>query len=273
MAKNYPFVYIAALMRTGSTVLSESLTNLPQAFIFREPHIGKNTFRAKPADIALFKEHGLDLDAFLKFRNPLAFVLRRFRFAGLSQDYMVRALKFRLLPRMAHIAQQVGVKEIDNRSWQNYYQHFPDMRVILTGRDPRDVYISVYRRWEKGLRGRRKTITPQAIADELNAQFALQLEIAQQCEHLKVAYEELCLAPDMLTRVREFVNSPLVTAGDIGQFNASHPHRRQEYQLHGDQITDQRVQRWRRETDVNLLKAAQQVFEAMPDYVSFWGYK
>ncbi len=46
----YPFIYIAGMRRTGTTLLSELLTSSPYSFIFREPHIGKNTFRVKPDD-------------------------------------------------------------------------------------------------------------------------------------------------------------------------------------------------------------------------------
>jgi hypothetical protein len=66
-----PFIYIAALMRTGSTVLSEALTQLPYAFVFREPHLGKNDFRLKQDDIARFGQKGQKLTAFTRLRLPL----------------------------------------------------------------------------------------------------------------------------------------------------------------------------------------------------------
>lgn len=147
----YPFIYIASLMRTGSTLISEALTELPHAFIFREPHIGKNTFRYKPDDVERFRQYGFDLEAFLKYRLVFAFFQRRLRFLGYRQDYMVRVFKYRLIPQMAGTAKQFGVKEIDNRGWQNYHRHFPDMKVILTARDPRDIYLSLRRvgRWRR----------------------------------------------------------------------------------------------------------------------------
>ena len=60
---NRPFVYIASLRRTGSTVLAEALTSCPTSFIFREPELGRGRFNLRPGDAELFADHGVDLNA------------------------------------------------------------------------------------------------------------------------------------------------------------------------------------------------------------------
>lgn len=80
--KSHPFIYIASLMRTGSNVLIEALTQIPYAFVFREPHLGKNYFRLKQDDVARFGQRGQKLVTFTRLRLPLAFCLRRLRTYG-----------------------------------------------------------------------------------------------------------------------------------------------------------------------------------------------
>lgn len=87
-----PFIYIAALPRTGSTLLSELFTDLPYSFIFHEPHLGKNYFAAQKLDKSLLAKYNIDINGFLKLRLPLAFCLRRLRWAGYRQDHMMRTL-------------------------------------------------------------------------------------------------------------------------------------------------------------------------------------
>jgi hypothetical protein len=83
-----PFVFIASLRRTGSTVLSEALTELPYSFIFREPRLDMNWFNLKPSDAAQLKELGIDLVAFARKHRLAAFFSRRL---GVGETYMVKA--------------------------------------------------------------------------------------------------------------------------------------------------------------------------------------
>lgn len=268
-----PFVYISSLMRTGSTVLAEALTRLPYAFIFNEPHIGKNDFQEKPGDVERLLPYGVHLEKFLRFRRMYAFLQRRIRWLGYRQDYMVRVLKYELIPKLGRTISQFGVKEIRNTGWENYLQHFPDMKVVMTGRDPRDIYLSTYYRWRRGLPRKRTSVTPDEIADELQKEFNLQLLILDATnDHITLRYEDLCMQPALINEVLAFVDSPIPTIGRIGAFTGRHPDRDDEYRLHGNQITAQRVQRWRRESNTERVEEAQRVFELMPEYTDFWDY-
>ena len=53
------------------------------------------------------------------------------------------------MPHLASYVSQVGVKEIHHDGWRKYIQYFPEMKILLTGRDPRDIYISLFYRVKK----------------------------------------------------------------------------------------------------------------------------
>jgi len=270
--RKYPFIYISALTRTGSTVLSEMLTQVPYAFIFREPHIGKNYFAVERYDIKVFKSCGIDLERFIKYRLPIAFFLRRLRVFGYRQDYMVQTFQQYLLPRLYQHIMQIGVKEISHQGWGNYVRHFPEMKVIMMGRDPRDIFLSSYKRLEiKGVNSE-NNLSPDKLSAKLNEQFEMQLELRDNTDCLVVRYEDICLDQSIFEIIKKFVDSPIPSIGQIGQFNIHHPIRIYEYQLHGDKLSSKSVQRWKREPDLELVEEAHQVFESMPEYTNFWGY-
>lgn len=271
---HYPFVYISALMRTGSTLTSEIVTELPYAYIFREPHIGKNDFQLKPGDAELIQgQFGLDLPKLLGWRRKLAFVQRRLRVFHYRQDFMVRVLKERILPRLHAGNIQIGVKEITHQGWQNYYRHFPDMKVIMLGRDPRDIYLSmVYRRQSEGAYKKYDLASPVAIAQVLNAQFQLQKALYEQAGGLLVTYEDLSHNEQIPWQILDFIESPLAGPGEVGMFLRKHPQRLKEYAQHEGKITQSSRQRWQSEPDDLLVARATAVFDKMAEYREFWGY-
>lgn len=265
-----PFVFIASLRRTGSTVLSEALTELPYSFIFREPRLDMNWFNLKPSDAAQLKELGIDLVAFARKHRLAAFFSRRL---GVGETYMVKAFKKDLLPKLRTRVQQVGIKEIRLGNWRRYHAHFPHMRILLTGRDPRDIYISLYFRATSGQGSWSGPYTPERVAEHLNDEFARQLEMYDAGTCMKVRYEELAADPDaVLQKAICFTDNPIPSVGPIGGFTGTAPGRSHEYELHGKHITSRRVFRWKTEQDRGLVMEAQRVFDSMPEYCDFWGY-
>lgn len=273
MSEAYPFIYIASLLRTGSTLISETLTKLPDAFIFVEPDLGKNTFHLRSGVNEAFLARGQDLQQFIETRARIAYVLRGLRRVGFPQDYMIREFKEKLLPKLGGKATQFGVKEVHNRGWQNYQRHFPNMKVILTGRDPRDIYISLYYSKKRGMFAR-ASLVPEAFAAAQNAEFALQKAIAHRTDHLKLRYEDVCTEPTYLKDLKAFVHSPLLeTDVPVGLFIGLHPQRESEHKTHGNKVTAQQVERWKQEKDEKLVLQAQQVFDLMPEYTQYWQYE
>ena len=269
-SRERPFVFIASLRRTGSTVLSEALTELPYSFIFREPRLDMNWFNLKASDDAQLKELGIDLVAFARRHRLAAFLSRRL---GVGEAYMVNAFKKDLLPKLRNSVQQVGIKEIRLRNWKRYHLHFPHMRVLLTGRDPRDIFISLYFRATSGQGSWSGPFTPETVAEHLNDEFAKQLEMYDTGTCMKVRYEELAADPDaVLRQAISFTDSPIPTVGPIGGFTGTAPGRSNEHELHGKHITSKRVFRWKTEQDRGLVMEAQRVFDSMPEYCDFWEY-
>lgn len=258
-----PFIYIAALRRTGSTVLSEALTALPHSFIFREPHFGRNNFSLKPGDADRLRPFGVDLE-----------LLREQWLMARAQRSILAALQEDLLPKLFPPLQQLGVKEIRHGGWRNYYHRFPEMKVVLTGRDPRDIYISLFYRQKSGYGTWRGPYNPELVAADLNTEFKRQLEIAETMDCLPVRYEDFCQDSQLFEQIKIFVNSPLPGGGGIGEFlSKGGQGGRLEHQLHGKRITARCVNRWQTETDPTLVREAEQVFELMTDYCRYWGYQ
>ena len=252
---NYPFIYIASLMRTGSTVVQEALTERPYSYIFHEPQLCRNQFAIK--------------DKYLK-------EVKDFNIRKLLRPPTTENFAKNVVPKMKRKIKQIGVKEIENRGWKNYVKYFPDLKIILTGRDPRDIYISVHywfakkktNKWKNG-----RVLTPKVLFEGLNKDFQMQKEMHKEYGAIKIKYEDLCLHPEETLKImKEFVNSPIPNVGKIGSFLSNNPKRLWEYELHKEEITNSRVNRWRRETDKQLVKRANKFFGLMNEYREFWNY-
>jgi hypothetical protein len=268
----YPLIYISALPRTGSTLLSELFTDLPYSFILHEPHLGKNYFAAQALDKSQLARWNIDIDAFLKFRLPIAFCLRRLRRWGYRQDDMMRAFKYKLLPQLQANIQQIGVKEIKHMGWENYARHFPNMKVIVTGREPRDLYLSLYQKFRRGSMVWQGKFNPRPVARKLRGEFQRQLALKKSVDTMFVKYRDLCRDETTIKRVKAFVRSPIPHTGEVGSFIANHPRRAVEHHIHRGRITDKRIGRWQKETDDQLLSEINTFYHLMPEYCEFWGY-
>lgn len=263
---SHPFVYVAALRRTGSTVVAEALSRPPRAFIFREPGLGQGTFHLKDDDRESWRSLGIDLEAFEER-------VKRLKGDGAR---VVRAFAEELLPALEGVVRQVGVKEIRNGGWRHLLSNFKQVKVVLTGRDPRDVFVSLHQRVHES-QGRRwraaEEFSAAAVARDLNAEFRHQLELDAAADCLKVRYEDFCTDPAIAAKLLRFVASPLDAPGEPGAFNRSNPQRVAEAELHGGKVTALQVGRWRTERDPEVRAAAQAVAAAMPEYCAFWGYQ
>lgn len=243
-------------MRTGSTVVQEVLTELPYSYIFHEPQLCRNRFAIK--------------DKFLKD-------VKHFEIKKMLRPPTMKNFAGKVVPKMKGKIKQIGVKEIENAGWRNYIKHFPDTKIILTGRNPRDIYISIHywfarkksNKWKNG-----RVLTPKVLFEGLNKDFQMQKIMRLEYKAAKVRYEDLCLYPDItLEGIKKYVNSPIPNLGKVGHFLSNNPKRIGEHQLHKGVITKSRVCRWKRETDKQLVKKANKFYELMGEYCEFWGYK
>ena len=273
-----PFVYVAGLIRTGSTALSEALSAPDQAVILREPRLGTNRIVLREADRAELVRLGLDPDRQLAGPRRRMSVLRAVGKGGHPSGgagtghwagYAARVFRDRIARPLAGCVEQVGIKEVRHDGWEHVVSAFPDLACVAIGRDPRDVYLSHRHRVQK--KGN-DLPSPEAFAAEILRQFGLQRALIEATGALAIRYEDLCRDPGVLDRVRAHVQSPVEGAGSVGQFTSRQSLRQSEAALHGGDLTDQRVARWTRETDAEALAAAHAVFERLAAYSDYWGY-
>lgn len=254
-----PFIYIGALRRTGSTMLCEALTQLPYSVVFNEPNIGSRRFAVRNQEAELLRELGLDLHGFVR------------RWSVFHRRFLLFGFRRRLVPALLRRVEQVGVKEIFHANWQQLVGAFPRVRIILTARDPRDIYLSLKTRYAAGNAIWSGSFTPERVAENLNVEFGHQLDMARARDVLPIRYEDLCLEPDLIRSVLDYVESNIPDVGELGAFLRSDRRRAAEGQIHGGRITDKRVARWRQETG-DAAEEAWQVYDLMKEYREYWKY-
>ncbi|MGH0034786.1 MAG: sulfotransferase [Myxococcota bacterium] len=248
-----PFIYIAALRRSGSNLLCEALSQLPRSFVFREPGIPRGLFRLKDDDVARFAELGVDLRA-LRRARPEAAEERLADFAG------------RVLPALRERVEQLGIKEIKHAGWRELLAALPDTRIVVTARDPRDVYVSLHhKRADRGIAFKGE-LTPAGVAEEVERTFREQRAMLEETDALRIRYEDLCTDPGTWETLRDHVDSPLADLGSVGDLN------RHNRRVHGDTVSALHVGRWRHEPDAGLRAGAEATFERLSGYAAFWGY-
>lgn len=259
MREPRPFIYIAALRRSGSTLLAEMLTDPPRSFILREPRLARGEFSLKPDDTQRLAPFGIDLPA-------IAASCTRF-----PRDRAVRRFARHARDITASI-EQIGVKEIGHRHWQRYARALPNIRAIVLARDPRDIYLSILARADRGVETARAIATPQRCADALLEEYERQLDIARSLPTLRLRYEDLCTGARTFDEIRAFVDSPLDTPGTPGQFNRANPERAVEAATHHAKVTGAQVARWSREPNPERREDADRVYQLMRTYAEDWGY-
>lgn len=269
-----PFIYIAALRRSGSNLLCEALTLPPHSYILREPGFARGKFAVKPNDAEYFGQQGIDLREFrARMINAMSSLRRSREKRQAGADLFIDEL----LPRLQGVSGQIGIKEIAHRNWSRYVERLPGsgpgsgphpggVRIILLGRDPRDIYLSLMQKSRERRVNWRGPLTPQSIAESLLRQFEFQRQMSDQAECLAVRYEDFCGDPGVLDRIKEFVGSDLPGVGMIGGLN------RHNAAVHAGVIATTSVRRWTREPDRSLRTQALRVHELLAEYNRFWDY-
>jgi hypothetical protein len=245
-----PFIYICSLMRTGSTFLQEAFTKPPHSLILSEPRFNGSIFRFNREMKQQIRAAGLDIP---KGNNV------RIIFEELSGGVA-----------------QLGVKEIRNHGWKGYLNAFENnIKVILIGRDPRDIYISAHGVKQRGNSWKPKFgLTPNGIYKELLGEVNVQKSLAPFDFTMKVRYEDLCTDFDnKYQEIKDFVGSTIPDVGEIGKFHKTIPAGKHEVDIHKCRITTKAVDRWKSEKNEKLLEEATIFFNLMVDYRELWGYK
>jgi len=248
----YPFIYIAALRRTGSKVLSRSLTLPPYAFIFQEPGYPRGRFGVTPRTLEAFRELDLNLQKFIR------------RGKRIHRSKRVENIGRTVFPKVCRVVQQTGVKEIRHEGWEKIPRLFPNLKVIITARDPRDIYLSLAHKWEDRQEDAGFRLNPVDLSLHLLEEFAHQKAMMARLDYMLVRYEDFCRHRALYDRIKEFVRSPIP---DIGLIEG-----RGDGKQHGSEITTLRVCRWKTEENEQWLAEAERTFDLMPEFNEFWGY-
>lgn len=250
----HPFIYIGANIRTGSTLLQELLT-FNNSYIFHEPWFGREIFENYDTSRDQLKAYGVDLDKIIHTGQPTI---------------------VEVLVRVADKIPQIGVKEVRNNNWEVYRNIFSNIRYIIIGRDPRDIYISRHYYVKRGKASRYTNgFNPQILANELIPDFVRLTEIYETGKAMKVKYEDLCTNPMLLEDIKKFVESPIpaLTAGQPGSFLSKIERGQYEINTHGSTLTEKSVNRYDKETDENVKGQADEFNNQMKEYREFWGYE
>ena len=126
-----PFIYIAALRRTGSTMLCEALTAIPHCLVFNEPNFAANGVIIRGRERILLGNIGIDSNSFVS------------RWSGWRRRFIMQGLKWDLAPKLENAVSQFGVKEIFHKDWRRYRRAFPELwRRPYCQRSKRHIYFT-----------------------------------------------------------------------------------------------------------------------------------
>jgi Sulfotransferase family len=249
-----PFVYVASLRRTGSTMLANLLSDPPKAYVFREPRFGLAEIRTPRENAKFFAPHGLDL---IGTKRSLRKMERGAALARIAEFVEQCSAHF----------EQIGIKEITHTGWEDVSRLFPEMRVVVTVRDPRDIYLSLYHRRKELLQRGKLWFETQTLLPYLREQTDAIFGLMARHSHLVARYEDVCADESWIARIREFVASPVTGTGML-RAGAD----RGDLAKHGTTIDSTRVGLFRRETDEIARHNAMYLFEELADFAERFGY-
>jgi len=255
----FPFTYIAAMPRSGSTMLAGILSKPPVSHFFSE--IGLNRGMT----------HGFDQLA--RINKNFARVLEPY---ARDPRGMIKMFGRNILPQLSSLFSHIGVKECFHDNWQLYLTLPSKVRFVVLARDPRDVMLSVLEygaqvQWHREMWADRGD---EYIAARHNEIWAQQREMIDRANALPLRYEDLCQDPETFAELCRFCGLPLESPGAAGGLIENYPWRHWEIEKHGfNDVGSGSVFRWKSEPNSEHARRARRVGEFMRDYCKFWNYE
>jgi hypothetical protein len=236
-------------------MMAELLSDPPTCFVFREPRLplGRFILRKSGEPKAALAPLGLDL-------TPVAH-----RMAESDPDEALRIFRTFWEECEGKVG-QLGVKEIMHEGWERVSAAFPDMKVVVTVRDPRDVFLSMWHKRDRLARRGRRWMEPEVLAEDVNRESRHLEAIAARHEHIVVRYEDLCRDPEWIERVRRFTGNEVTGLGLLGRTSSWNA------DAHGVTLGTSRVGLWQRESDPEARAWSEQARRLMAPYARAWGY-
>lgn len=254
-----PFIYISAMPRSGSTMLSGLLTIPKVSIILSEPGFQRGLCH--------------NLEQFTEIPNSNIDILSKYK--G-DENKLVDLFYKKIIPPVLKEFPIVGIKECFMKNWSIYENLFDDVRYIILARDPRDVFLSLndygkYAEWHKKLWVEKGI---KHIADTHNQIWAEQKKIINTRKCFLVRYEDLCLGKVTLNDIKEFldIQSPLV--GSVDCILKNYQWRQWEVKKHSKNMTQNSVLRWKNlDSDSELLNSSMRFGDMMKEYIDYWDYE
>ncbi len=250
----YPFIIIYSIFRSGSTLLQELLSNMPHSYIFHEPRFTLNIFNNRDSNLEGLKAH-----------SELYYSLKE-----LKEPFLTNAID--IFKQFSYI--QFGVKEVKNLDWKAYSEYIGNIKFLLLGRDPRDIYISYYYYLLRNGFSLSHA-NPKLLFERLYKAFQKQVEIFDKIDDcVKIRYEDLCNDEKKIEEIKEFVESPIPEneTGEIGFFHIIFS-KKYELDLHNKKVTNQSTFRYKKEKNKEVLSDANKFFNLFNEYNDFWSYE
>lgn len=253
-----PFVYLSAMPRSGSTMLSGLLTIPNISIIFSEPGFQRGLHH----NLEQFQEVS-DVDI-----NLLS------RYEG-DANKMLRVFYNKITPHILKEFPMIGVKECFMQNWNVYEDFFDDVRYVILARDPRDVFLSLSdygenvawhkKMWlEKGI---------QYIADAHNQIWEEQQVIINTRNCYLVRYEDFCMGKVSLQEIKSFLGINSLESGDVAGILKNYKWRQWEVLKNGNKISRGSVFRWKDPyLDQELLAYSKKFGNMMQEYIDYWDY-
>lgn len=255
MSPPLPFLYLAALRRSGSKVMARALTAWPSRYVFLEPGLAMPTMRAKPEPTELLAELGMDLPALTAAIHRLP-----------PEDRPAAAVRTVFAPLRERVP-LVGVKEIRHAHADLVLDAMgPETRIVVLVRDPRGILDSLRRKeaWRENPIEFDGGLSPAALADHLREQLDAQRRMLETRTALAVRYEDLCTDPSVLDSVRAFCGIRGDRTDDLWRLDGH------EHGAHGDRVGNVDLDRWRH--DEPHADEAAEIHQRLADECAYWGY-
>jgi hypothetical protein len=253
-------IAIMGLMRTGSTLVTDMLSQRGRSLILSEPNIlgmwSPNTVE---------RIHQLALNNGLDPGPELPTPERWPRY----QNYFDAVL----LPQLATLPLW-GVKYVDLTDWRQTFERYPPRRMILTVRDLRDVVISAIDRighLKLAFYGRRHMRDEAWVLANI-AYNVHELMTLRQRPHLLARYEDVVRDPALRQRIVDYAGLESM-AGTRENLEAGGFIRQWELNKHRGTVSAQSVGRYASEPPGPVKALAERAWRLLPEYSEAFGFE
>jgi len=253
-----PFTYIAAIPRSGSTLLCGLLTSRPDSLILSEPGIQRGFYHNE--------------QQYENFKIPDYTSLKKYE---LQPKKMVRHFSRNISPDIYKNYKHIGIKECFHDNWQLYSRYFNKVNYLVLARDPRDILLSIYDYGTNDPKHKSMWMDRgvEYIAKRLNQVWKQQKEILKLANCLPIRYEDICADPEAtLLKIQEFLKMESFTPSEPSSAIKQYPSRRWEIDKSKGRITNSSTFRWKKELKI-YSEDLDYITLLMNEYVNYWQYK